>query len=106
MYDKILVITIKSYYSKVPRTGITVQVPSTGNAVFLRSTVPTTCIYTYITYCNNCSKTGVLLKPKLHRPTPSYNVLHQATTKPHYGYHNRMSRIPDRYSIDSTILLL
>ena len=33
MYDRVLVIRINSYYSKVP---------STGTAVFLRSTVPTT----------------------------------------------------------------
>ena len=32
MYDRVLVITINSYYSKVP---------STGTAVLLRSTVPT-----------------------------------------------------------------
>ena len=33
MYDRVLVITINSYYSKVP---------STGTAVLLRSIVPTT----------------------------------------------------------------
>ena len=33
MYDRVLVITINSYYSKVQ---------STGTAVLLRSTVPTT----------------------------------------------------------------
>ena len=33
MYDRVLVITINLYYSKIP---------STGTAVLLRSTVPTT----------------------------------------------------------------
>ena len=37
MYDRVLVITINSYYSKVP---------STGTAVLLRSTVPTSDDYT------------------------------------------------------------
>ena len=54
MYDKVLVITINPYYSKVPSTGTryffsTVpvprynfsKVPSTGTAVLLKSTVPT-----------------------------------------------------------------
>ena len=54
MYDRVLVITINSYYSKVPSTGTAVlfstvsvprynfsKVPSTGTAVLLRSTVPT-----------------------------------------------------------------
>ena len=54
MYDRVLVITIYSYYSKVPSTGTVVlfstvpvprynfsKVPSTGIAVLLRSTVPT-----------------------------------------------------------------
>ena len=36
MYDRVLVITIKPYYSKVP---------STGSAVLLSSTVPTTDIH-------------------------------------------------------------
>ena len=46
MYDRVLVIAINSYYSKVP---------STGTAVLLRSTVPNSAYYTIIvrlrTYC-------------------------------------------------------
>ena len=54
MYDRVLVITINSYYSKVPSTGTAVlfstvpvpwynfsKVPSNGAAVLLKSTVPT-----------------------------------------------------------------
>ena len=38
MYDRVFVITINSYYSKVP---------STGTAVLLRSTMPTTVYRTW-----------------------------------------------------------
>ena len=41
MYERVLVITINSYYSKVP---------STGTAVLLKSTVPTTA-YKLQMYC-------------------------------------------------------
>ena len=54
MYDRVLVISINSYYSKVPSTGIEYRyrvpvpryyfskVPSTDTAVLLRRTLPTT----------------------------------------------------------------
>ena len=43
MYDRVLVITIDSYYSKVPNTGTAVLFwYRTGTEVLLRSTVPTT----------------------------------------------------------------
>ena len=43
MYDRVLVITINSYYSKAPSTGTAVIFwYRTGTAVLLRSTVPTT----------------------------------------------------------------
>ena len=50
MYDRILAITIDSYYSKVPKYFFSTvpvprynfsKVPSTGTAVLLRSTLPT-----------------------------------------------------------------
>ena len=43
MYDRVLVISINSYYSKVP---------STGTAVLLRSTVPTTANNRFPLYTN------------------------------------------------------
>ena len=43
MYDRVLVIAINAYYSKVPSTGNAVLFwYCTGTAVLLRSTVPTT----------------------------------------------------------------
>ena len=45
MYDRVLVLTINSYYSKVPIVPVPryyfSKVTSTGTAVLLRSTVPT-----------------------------------------------------------------
>ena len=51
MYDRVLVITINSYYSKVP---------STGTAVLLRSTVPTS-VYIFVALCQ-LIKTALLLR--------------------------------------------
>ena len=74
MYDRVLVITVNSYYSKVPSTSTAVlfstipilqynfnKVLSTSTAVLLRSTVPTSA-YQY--------KLNILGQPQI-----SYNAL-------------------------------
>ena len=53
MYDRVLVITINSYYSKVP---------STGTAVLLQSTVPSTA-YRLQMYCAFFFCIAVILLP-------------------------------------------
>ena len=47
MYDRVLVITINSYYSKVPSTGTDTD---TCTAVLLRSTVPTSDIKAFFSH--------------------------------------------------------
>ena len=54
MYDRVLVITIKSYYSKVTSTGTAVFFwYRTGTAVLLRSTVPTTVYFSFMKDISN-----------------------------------------------------
>ena len=66
MYDRVLVITINSYYSKVP---------STGTAVHLRSTVPTSEEKLLQTSCYETKVYIEFVKSRFIRPPAFLGIL-------------------------------